>query len=113
MTIEKLKPLPTNKVPFALTSYNQVQKVQGCYILTTYDNQILYIGLATNLYTRFRNHLDTPEKTNPTADGKAVWFHYTTFDPKNLPKLERTWLNQFLNFHGRFPILNKTSSPIS
>ncbi len=113
MKIENLNPLPTNKIAFALTSYNQAPKSQGCYVLSTYDNQILYIGLATNLYTRFIKHLDTPEKLNPTIDGKAVWFHYITFNPLNLPKLERTWLNQFLAAHGRLPILNKISSPIS
>jgi excinuclease UvrABC nuclease subunit len=113
MKVEKLNPLPTEKVSFTLSSYKQVPKLQGCYILSTYDNIILYIGLATNLSNRFRQHLDNPEKTNPTADGKAIWFHYTTFDPLNLPKLERTWINQFLSVHGRFPILNKTSPPIS
>lgn len=113
MKIEKLSPSPDNKVPFSLTSYKQVPKISGCYILSTYDNFVLYIGLATNLNIRFRNHLDTPEKTMPTVDGKAVWFHYTTFNSLNLPQLERTWLNQFLNIHGRLPILNKVSSPIS
>lgn len=113
MKIEKLNPLPTNKVSFALSAYNQVPKIPGCYILSTYDNLILYIGLATNLYNRFKQHLDNPEKTSPTADGKAIFFHFVTFDPVNLPKLERTWLNQYVNVHGRLPILNKTSSPIS
>jgi hypothetical protein len=113
MKIEKLKPLPTDKVPFTLSSFKQVPNVQGCYVLSTFDNYILYVGLAADLNSRFRQHLDNPEKTNPTSDGKAIWFHYTTFDPTNLPKLERTWLNQFLSEHGRLPILNKTSSPIS
>lgn len=113
MKIEKLKPLPTDKVSFALSSFKQVPNVQGCYILSTFDNDILYIGLATNLNNRFRQHLDNSEKTSLTTDGKAIWFHYATFDPTNLPKLERTWLNQFLSIHGRLPVLNKTSSPIS
>lgn len=113
MKIEKLNPFPTDKVSFALSSFKLVPNVQGCYILSTFDNDILYIGLATNLNNRLRQHLDNFEKTSPTKDGKAIWFHYATFDLTNLPKLERTWLNQFLSIHGRLPILNKTSSPIS
>lgn len=113
MKIDELTPKPTGKVQFKLSSFKAVPQDNGCYILATFDNDILYIGLATNLNNRFKQHLDNPEKTNPTYDGKAIWFYFTTFDPKNLPKLERTWLNQFTNIHGRLPILNKVNSPIS
>lgn len=113
MTIEELTPLPTDKVQFKLSSFKSVPQENGCYVLTTFDNIILYIGLAKNLNVRFKQHLDNPEKTNPTKDGKAIWFYHTTFDPKNLPKLERTWLNQYSNMHGRLPILNKVNSPVS
>lgn len=113
MKIDELTPKPTDKVQFKLASFKAVPQENGCYVLTTFDNDILYIGLATNLNNRFKRHLDNPEKTNPTLEGKAIWFHFTTFDPKNLPKLERTWLNQFSNKHGRLPILNKVNSPVS
>ncbi len=113
MKIKQLNPIPTEKVAFKLSSYKIIPKTSGCYILTTYDDSVLYIGLATNLNNRFKQHLDNPEKTNPTSEGKALWFYYVLFDSSNLPKLERTWLNQFQTIHGKFPILNKTSSPIS
>ncbi len=113
MKLEKLIPLPKNKVLFELSSFNSVPKETGCYVLTTFDNDILYIGLSDNLFDRFQQHLDNPEKTNPTKEGKAIWFYFTIYDPKNLPKLERTWINQFAAIHGRFPILNKVNSPVS
>lgn len=113
MKVDELTPNPTDKVQFKLASFKAVPLENGCYILTTFENEILYIGLATNLNNRFKQHLDNPKKTNPTSEGKAIWFHFTTFNPKNLPKLERTWLNQFSNKHGRLPILNKVNSPIS
>ncbi len=113
MKIEELSPLPINKVNFKFASFKSVPKDTGCYILATFDNDILYVGLSDNLFERFQQHLDNFEKTKPTKDGKAVWFYFTTYDSKNLPKLERTWLNQFLNNHGRRPILNKVDSPIS
>ena len=113
MKVDDLTPKPIDKVQFKLASFKSVPQDNGCYILTTFENDILYIGLAINLYNRFKQHLENPEKTNPTSEGKAIWFYFTTFDPKNLPKLERTWLNQFTNVHGRLPILNKVNSPIS
>ena len=113
MKIDELIPKPSAKVQFKLASFKSVPRENGCYALTTFDNQILYIGLAIDLNNRFKQHLDNPEKTKPTAEGKAVWFYFTAFDPKNLPKLERTWMNQFTNKNGRLPILNKINSPVS
>jgi hypothetical protein len=112
MKIDSLVPKPINKVQFKLAFYKSVPAESGCYVLATFDNDILYIGLASNLNNRFKQHLDNPEKTNPTNNGKAIWFYYTTFDPKNLPKLERTWLNQFSDIHGQLPTLNKIYSPV-
>lgn len=113
MKIEELTPKPADKVQFKLSCFKVVPHVNGCYILTTFENHILYIGLATNLNNRFKQHLENSEKTSPTSEGKAIWFYYTIFDPKNLPKLERTWINQFTNINGKLPILNKVNSPIS
>ena len=113
MKIDDLNPKPSTKVQFKLASFKSVPFENGCYVLTTFDDHILYIGLATALNNRFKQHLDNPEKTNPTSEGKAIWFYFTAFDPKNLPKLERTWMNQFTSINGRLPILNKINSPVS
>lgn len=112
MTINELIPQPTEKVAFKLSSFKIVPKHSGCYILTTFSNEILYIGLTDNLYTRFQQHLNNPEKISPTKIGKAVWFYYLFYDVNNLPKLERTWLNQYVSNKGKLPILNKISSPV-
>lgn len=112
MNINELSPTPTEKVPFNLADLKYVPKTSGCYVLTTYDNRILYIGMATNLHQRNRQHLDTLEKTKATPDGVAVWFYYHTYTKTNLEQLERTWINQFLNLHGKYPILNKVNSPV-
>lgn len=112
MTIKELTPQPTDKVAFKLSSYKMVPKLSGCYILTTFNDEILYVGLSDNLYVRFQQHLDNPEKTNPTKKGKAVWFYYLQYNENNLPKLERTWINQYVSKNGKLPILNKVNSPI-
>ncbi len=113
MKIGELDPKPSAKVQFKLALFKSVPHEDGCYVLTTFDDQILYIGLASDLNNRFKQHLDNPEKTNPTPEGKAIWFYFTAFNPKNLPKLERTWINQFMSINGRLPILNKINSPVS
>ncbi len=113
MKVENLNPLPKDKVTFKLASHKFVPELMGCYILSTFGNDILYIGLSENLRVRFKQHLDNAVKITPTNEGKAIWFYYVTYDTKNLPQLERTWINQFVAVHGRLPILNKVNSPIS
>jgi excinuclease UvrABC nuclease subunit len=112
MKITELNPQPKDKVHFKLASFKSVPKEAGCYVLATFDNDILYIGLSDNLFVRFQQHLDNSEKITPTTDGKAVWFYFVIYTAINLPKLERTWLNQFEGIHGQLPILNKVNSPI-
>jgi hypothetical protein len=112
MKIVELIPLPRNKVHFQFACFKLVPKDAGCYALTTFDNDILYIGFSNNLFVRFQQHLNNLDKTDPTGEGKAIWFYFDIYDPKNLPEFERTWLNQFTNKHGRRPILNKIDSPV-
>lgn len=112
MKISDIVPSPSLRVQFKLLYYKQVPSVEGCYILTTFELDILYIGLSENLSIRFMQHLDNEQKTKPTKLGKATWFYYLPYSKMNLPKLERTWLNQYVTNHGELPILNKVSSPL-
>ena len=112
MKIQELNPLPESKVIFKLSSFKLVPKEAGCYVLTTFEGDILYIGLSENLFVRFQQHLGNSEKTLPTKEGKVVWFHYLKYDLYNLPKLERSWINSFLANQGVLPTLNKISSPL-
>ena len=113
MNVSELNPEPTSKALFKLSSFKQVPKIGGCYVLTTFEGLILYIGLASNLYIRFQQHLDNPEKTDATGDGRAFWIFFTHYDEGNLNRLERTWLNHYVSHHGCLPILNKINSPVS
>jgi hypothetical protein len=112
MKIEELIPCPSIKFTFAYNAYKYVPKISGCYVLAAFDDNIIYIGLSNNLYKRFQQHLESHEKTGITQYGKAVWFYCLEFDANNLPKLERTWLNQYETIHGNKPILNNISSPL-
>lgn len=113
MKIRELDPQPLIKELFRFSSLKYIPKEAGCYVLVTFDNNILYIGLTSDLSARYQQHLNNPGKTNTTKEGKAVWFYFMLYDSNNLPKLERTWINSFVAVHGSLPFLNKVNSPIS
>jgi len=112
MKISELKPQPDGKTNFKLSQYNFIPTFSGCYVLTTFNDDILYIGQAVNLRRRFEQHLKNPEKTLPTETGKAISFFFLSWNKNEIGKLERTWLNIYENKHGTLPILNKIHSPI-
>ncbi len=112
MKVEELVPLPKERVTFKLASFKFVPKVSGCYVITTFDGDILYIGLSENLYERFQQHLNNPDKISPTKNGKAIWFYFLNYNLLSLYQLERTWINQFVAEHGQLPILNRVNSPL-
>ncbi|WP_420507426.1 GIY-YIG nuclease family protein [Nitratireductor aquimarinus] len=86
-----------------------VSEKSGCYVLATFQEDILYVGLTKNLRRRFGQHLDSPEKVATTAEGRAIWFSW--LECAELEKVERTWLNSHARAHGVWPILNKVYSP--
>ncbi|WP_340584146.1 GIY-YIG nuclease family protein [Brucella pseudintermedia] len=109
MKVADLSPRPQVRELFRLAQMRFVPERSGCYVLATFEEEILYVGLATNLRRRFRQHLDTPEKVKATANGRASWFYW--LECADLEKLERTWLNTHALAHGGWPILNKVYSP--
>jgi len=113
MNVNELLPKPAFKVQLKLSHYFFIPKEAGCYILTTFNNDIIYVGASDNLFYRFQQHLNNDEKTDPNKGGKAIWFYYKIYDSGNLPTLERTWINQFVMNHGKFPMLNKINSSIN
>src|SRR5688572_9268312 len=113
MNVSELVPPPKLKTLFRLSAIRQVPKGPGCYVLTTSVGLILYVGLAVSLSARFRQHLENPEKTNLTKYGRAFLFHCLDYDMRNLNRLERSWLNQYVVKHGSRPVLNKADSPVN
>jgi hypothetical protein len=111
MNVEKLTPCPLSREAFHLSREKFVPERSGCYVLTTFAGVILYIGLAKALRRRMHEHLNSSEKTNTTAFGRAVLFYWLESD--ELQKVERTWLNIHLENEGFLPVLNKIYSPTS
>lgn len=112
MNIRELTPASSLRVLFHLSKHKFVPHESGCYVLTTFEGEILYIGLSQNLNRRFGEHRDTKEKCSPTQQGLAFWFYYLPYAANELARLERTWLNDHVSRHGNLPILNKVNSPV-
>ncbi len=74
MTIDKLVPVPAKRESFRHSSLRFVPETAGCYVLTTFENVVLYIGQAVNIRRRMSDHLDDPRKTEMTPRGKAFFF---------------------------------------
>lgn len=111
MNITALIPLPEKREPFRRDRERFVPNTAGCYVLSTFEGVVLYVGLAVDLRRRMNDHLDTPEKKNLTKQGRAVWFHWVDTTDTNL--VERTWLNIHIQHEGVMPLLNQVFSPIS
>ena len=112
MNVNTLIPKPTHRYAFRLIEYKNIPQNCGCYVLTSAQGEILYIGQAVNLYRRFKEHLDDPNKTGMTNLGKIIWFYLYACHELEISKLERTWMNQFQAKHGMLTELNKISPPL-
>lgn len=111
MNVTALSPRPRCSEPFSRSRERFIPESSGCYVLTSVEGTILYIGLTNALRRRFKEHLDNPEKRAPRPEGRAVLFHWT--ETSDLNKVERTWLNAHLVNEGNLPGLNKIYSPVS
>jgi excinuclease UvrABC nuclease subunit len=113
MKSNKLNPKPDNFVSFQLLDVRLIPQEPGCYSLTNFQNDIIYIGLAKNLQNRVLQHLENPEKNVITPNGKIFYVHYKVIENELLiNQLERGWLNEYELEHEEFPPLNKIHSPI-
>jgi predicted GIY-YIG superfamily endonuclease len=113
MKVKQLVPAANKRVQFNLRFRKFVPQETGCYVLATFEDEVLYIGLTNNLYQRFFQHRDNKEKRNPVSARRAFWFYYLTCAEKEAYRIERTWLNEHVELHGSLPILNKINSPVS
>lgn len=109
MKVDQLNPTTSKWEPFSLSRSKFVPPTAGCYALATFEEIVLYVGLASDLRRRFIQHLENPEKTKVTAKGRAIKFYW--LETLDTNRVERTWLNIHVHHEGRFPILNKVYSP--
>ena len=111
MKLVLLVPNPPVSESFSRNRERFIPTKPGCYVLTTFEQEVLYIGLTRNLRRRINEHLSNAAKTALTAQGRAVLVHW--IETTEMNKVERTWLNIHLVNEGRLPILNSVYSPTS
>jgi hypothetical protein len=113
LKVSVLAPSVQARVRFSLRDRKQVPPSSGCYALTSLEGDVLYVGLATNLSSRLCQHREDDSKRNPIRGVSAVWFYFTQVSRFNLRRVERGWMNQYMDQHAELPPLNKVYSPIS
>jgi excinuclease UvrABC nuclease subunit len=113
MKIGELIPCPVKFETFKRNRERYIPGKPGCYVLTNFSRDVLYIGLTVSLRRRINEHLDNPEKTLETRTGRAVLFFWIEVPESEINKIERTWLNIHIQHAGVVPILNKMYSPVS
>lgn len=112
MKVEKLSPAPIKQAKFSWSHNKAVPDKPGCYVISTYNDDVLYVGLATkSIRSRMGNHLDTPEKRKESALGVPFWFYYIERPSVEVESIERGWMNQAILEDGAMPTLNKVYSP--
>ena len=111
MNVSELVPQPTQQETFKRNRERYIPDRPGCYALATFSNVVLYIGLTNNLRRRMNEHLDNPEKTCETKNGRVVFFFWIESD--DVHKIERTWMNIHNQNEGALPEFNKVYSPTS
>lgn len=108
MNLKFLNPQIENCIEFNYSKAKYVPIFCGCYVLSNFNNDILYIGKTNNLQQRFKQHLENFEKVKLTKIGRAYWFSYKKCtDEHGLAKLERGWLNNYELEEASLPLLNK------
>jgi hypothetical protein len=113
MKIDSLIPPPEKRELFAWSHHSRVPAQPGCYALTNFSGDVLYVGQAkVSIRDRMGVHLDDGEKRAVGAYGAAYWFYYTLREPKDLGHIEGGWINQSILETGERPPLNKVDSPV-
>ena len=110
MNVSELSPCPKERLVFTRDKRKFVPSNSGCYALVTLDGNVLYVGKSENLNRRFGEHLDNPQKTKPTDDGRAFFFYW--WSCTNTSRIESTWQNECLITDGKLPILNVLISAV-
>src|SRR2546430_747306 len=106
MMVGELFPVVETRIQFSFRYQKHVPSISGCYVLTTFKGEVLYVGLSDSLRRRFGEHRGSYEKCEATEIGKAFWFYFLEQPEKEIYRVERTWQNQYCAIHGELPVLN-------
>lgn len=108
MITKELIPPVNCTIEFDYTKHLIIPQEYGCYVISNFNEEIMYIGKAINLHRRFSQHIEDKSKNGTTNLGKPYWFSFRTCSNEfEISKLERGWLNHYELITGNLPFLNK------
>lgn len=106
--------MPLKKVYFEYSQLKCLPQALACYVLSSYDQEIIYIGQAEKLRQRLLQHFDSSKLTEITKFGKIFCAYYIELTELNeINTTERGWLIMHELETGSLPPLNKIHSPVS
>lgn len=112
MRVQDLKETELKRLEFCKRTVRVVPKSSGVYVLASYFDLILYIGVSKNLNRRMMQHLQTEEKQSLSPWGRVYWFYYKQCLESEGSVGERGWMQAFQLQEGRLPHFNKIEAPI-
>ena len=114
MKVSALDPPPAERIQFDGWQQRIAAPLRaGCYVIATFDDDILYIGQSVRIGDRMANHLEDNRKRRGTSNGVPYWFYYLVCDgAAELNALERGWVIQHMAQEGgAMPPFNKVMPP--
>ena len=96
-----------NRVPFKLSEAVRVHEAPGCYVLSNFNDEVIYIGQSVNLFRRMQEHLNDPRMTAMTRLGFVSWFCYELWGRDEIADIESDMLFNYQQIEGRLPPLNR------
>lgn len=100
------------RVEFSRKRLNAVPESTGIYVLTSYFDRILYIGVSQNLRRRFSEHLQNTEKLELTPHGRVFWFYFKTCPEMESKPTEHALILDYQLKEGSLPYFNKINAPL-
>lgn len=95
------------RVPFKLSEAIKVHASSGCYVLSSFSDEVIYIGQSVNLFRRMQEHLNNPRMTAMTRLGFVSWFCYELWGQDKIVDIESDMLFDYQQIEGCLPPLNR------
>ena len=114
MKVSELNPRPVDRIRFDDWQQRIASPQEpGCYVIASFDDDILYIGQSVDIGKRMESHLTDNRKRKLTPDGVAYWLYYTIRqEGSDLNALERGWVLEYRGREGKLPPFNKIMPPV-
>lgn len=113
MNVNALTPTAGAPLSFDYESVRRLSAEPGCYVLTNFTGDVIYIGQAVSLRARLEQHLDAGRHRELTIYGRASLVRVLVLEsPLMISTHERGWLNQCELADGMLPPLNKIHAPV-